>query len=148
MIRIKYLGPPGNHSEDNLQTVRVLQQICFGETYETTKDLNQTHLWLASEDGSPIAFASLTEYPDQPDTAFLSLSGVIPSARGKGLQKKLIKKREALCKKLGKTRIISYASYDNIYSANNLIRCGYRLYQPEWEWAVKHAYYFQKKIGT
>lgn len=146
MTRITYVGGPGKHKDSNIQTVRVLQEICFGAIYETERCLSDTHLWIARSDGCPVAFASLTVYPDVPETAFLSLSGVIPSARGQGLQRKLIVKREAMCKKLGITRIISYASYDNIPSANNLIKCGYLLYEPTWEWGVKGSYYFQKKL--
>jgi hypothetical protein len=36
---------------------------------------------------------------------------------------------------------------DNLVSANNFIRAGYRLYQPQFPWAYPHTLYWWKSIG-
>jgi phage terminase large subunit len=36
---------------------------------------------------------------------------------------------------------------DNIASANNFIRAGYRLYRPDFPWAWPHTLYWRKLIG-
>jgi hypothetical protein len=36
---------------------------------------------------------------------------------------------------------------DNIASANNSIRAGYRLYQPQIPWAWPHTLYWRKFVG-
>jgi len=37
---------------------------------------------------------------------------------------------------------------DNIASANNFIRAGYRLYQPDFPWGWPHTLYWRKPIGS
>jgi hypothetical protein len=36
----------------------------------------------------------------------------------------------------------------NIPSANNFIRAGYRLYQPQYPWAYPETLYWRKSIGA
>ena len=35
---------------------------------------------------------------------------------------------------------------DNISSANNLIRAGYRLFEPPWRWAFQNSLYWTKVL--
>lgn len=146
MFRIKFVADPGELSADDAQTIRVLQEQVFGEVYTSIKDMPDAYWWLAVEGRKPIGFCSMTPYKEL-GCMFLSLAGVVPGFRGHGLQRRMIRARE----KKGKTvewvkRFVSYTSNDNIWSANNLIRCGYLLYTPPHEWGIKDAYYFQKKI--
>ena len=104
-----------------------------------------SYWWLTYDGEYPVAFAGCSPFFAQ-KSMFLARVGVLKDYHGQGLQKKLIKVRERIAKKLGMERIITYTSYDNIPSANNLIDCGYKLYIPKWEWGVKHAYYFRKFI--
>ena len=149
-IRLKFIADPRELSEEQSHTIRVLQEQTFGHVYSPMDKMKDDYWWMAYDGKKPIGFCSLGLYLDR-GAAFLSLSGVIPGYRGKGLQRRMIRAREKVAKTLeGIERIVSYASYDNIHSANNLIRCGYLLYTPEYEWGVKNAYYFQKwiKKGT
>ncbi|WP_454626177.1 phage terminase large subunit [Bradyrhizobium cenepequi] len=43
--------------------------------------------------------------------------------------------------------IIFRGMQDNIASANNFIRAGYRLYQPQAPWAWPHTLYWRKTMG-
>lgn len=145
-IRMRYVGAPFSHKDDDLATIKVLQEQSFGHVYVTTEFMKLSHWWILYDGKSPIGFCGLREYIDDPETVFLNLAGIIPGYRGRGYQRRLIKKREELAKVLGKKRIITYTSYDNLPSANNLIKCGYYLYEPRYQWGVEHAYYFQKFI--
>ena len=143
MVTVRYVGSGDGLSQQNLSRISVMQEIVFGCIYDSSPV--DAHWWIAFQNGSPVAFAALTHYEDD-DTAFLSLAGVLPCARGKGLQKRFIKKREKLAAELDCRRIITYTSYDNIVSANNLIKSGYLLYEPKWDWGVTDAYYFRKVL--
>ena len=46
----------------------------------------------------------------------------------------------------GATKMISYTSADNHASANNLIRSGYLLYEPENAWAGPEFLYWYKPL--
>lgn len=141
---IKLVGKPHDINED----IRVELDKIDRELFPTSPlaKKNESYWWLVyNSDGDIVAFAGLTFYTTN-QTAFLARVGVRKSHRGQGLQKKLIKIRERFAKKMGYKRIISYTSNDNIHSANNLIRCGYLLYEPKWEWGIKYANYFVKHL--
>lgn len=110
------------------------QNIVWWVVYETS-----FHKWM------PAAFAGL-EYAGYEDRGYLCRAGVLPDFQGYGLQRHLIRVREREARKIGWSRLVTYASYDNTISANNLIRCGYRLYEPEYQWGTRGAYYFYKDL--
>lgn len=56
---------------------------------------------------------------------------VMEEFRGKGIQKRLIKKRISFAKKMGAKTLWSRTDRDNIISANNLIKCGFLLDRPK-----------------
>ena len=87
--------------------------------------------WLAYGEEGPVGYAGLLHYPDigRPGS-FLLRCGVLPEARGQGLQRRFIQVREAQAKRDGYDRCFTYTAPDNLHSANNLIACGYRLYTP------------------
>lgn len=101
--------------------------------------------WLARLDGKPVAFAGL-RIVDAGQTGFLSLCGVLKRHRGHGIQRRLIVVRERYAASVGCTAIATYTMNRNTASSNSLIRCGYRLYDPAWEWAGPDAMYFLKSL--
>jgi L-amino acid N-acyltransferase YncA len=101
--------------------------------------------WIAENSaGQPIAFAGLKEVNGQ--TGFLCRVGVNKNKRGEGIQKKLIRVREAKAKKLGLRWLITYCHPANLASANNLIACGMKLYSPQNPYGVPGALYFRKQL--
>jgi GNAT superfamily N-acetyltransferase len=87
------------------------------------------HWWLVHEDGEgPIGFAGLEV--KTPATVFLCRVGVFQRFGGQGIHRKLIRVREAWARKRSYSTVVTYTAPDNLRSANNLIRCGYRLYKP------------------
>lgn len=65
--------------------------------------------------------------------------------RGMGLQRKMISKRiqsaKGQCKK-----VITYTTPDNVISSNNLIKCGFKMYTPEYAYAGRNMIYWIKEI--
>lgn len=103
--------------------------------------------WLVyNEDGKAIGFAGVSIL--HAERAFLCRCGLLPEARGYGLQKRLIRLRESYCRKRDIKTIVTYVSRDNVRSANNLIKEGYLIYMPKAEWGlpVADATYFKKEL--
>lgn len=145
-MRLKYLGVGERLDDDKVAQLQRMQLDTFGEIMMSHTETVFHHWWHVMDEDEPVAFCSLYIYPDLPETAFLSLSGVLPSHRGKRIQKKMIKHRVKFARSQGVKRLISYTSYDNLASANSLIGCGFRLYDPQWKWGVTNALYFQRML--
>lgn len=144
-ITIRRIATPTEMSNEHFYLLNSLDSRCFkGE--ELYPKIG-SYWWVAYDSEEPIGFAGMTvyNYIEKP-ASFLSRVGVLPKARGYGLQRRFIRTRERMSKKLGFNRIITYSSYENIISANNLIKCGYYLYTPDSEWGVKNGLYFEKVI--
>jgi GNAT superfamily N-acetyltransferase len=68
--------------------------------------------------------------------------GVMPDARGQGLQKVLIQARLVWCKRRGIKVVKTYTSTDNHASAASLVACGFRKRKSrDGKW-----FYFQKEL--
>ena len=74
------------------------------------------------------------------NATFLCLSGVVPEHRGHALQRRMVRVRVQKARKLGKRRVISY-TVSNAHSGNNLIACGFRLYNPDKCWEGEVTYW-------
>lgn len=106
----------------------------------------RTTWWLVFDDNDcPVGFAgvSLQSYY----TAFLCRCGLLDVARGRGLQRRLIRVREKFCRSRQIKRIVTYVYHDNLASANNLCKEGYRLFWPKKTLgADRSSLYFEKRI--
>lgn len=101
--------------------------------------------WAVFQGKEVVAFAGLDPTREF-DRGFLCRVGVLKSHRGLGLQRRLIKIRERFAKKIGMSRLVSYCSYENLISCNNLIKSGYTRYKPSYEYGTENAIYFEKYL--
>jgi phage terminase large subunit len=62
------------------------------------------------------------------------------------LQLRLMRTLEARARRSGWSSIVSDTT-DNLASANNFIRAGYRLYRPQCRWGWPKTLYWRKPIG-
>lgn len=131
-------------SEDEL-TIRYLHSETFptDEFYDSDYPMVYWIAWCGIE---PIGFAILGLWDD--GTCFLARAGLIESARGKGLHKRLITARENYAKKNNYSAVITYTIKDNYSSMNNLASRGYKLYEPEYPYAADNCMYFIKEINN
>jgi GNAT superfamily N-acetyltransferase len=79
------------------------------------------------------------------DTGYLWRSAVLKAHRGRGLQRRMIAVREKLARRFGWMYMISDTN-DNPTSANNLIACGYKMYNPSWPYGADTTCYWVKKL--
>lgn len=108
----------------------------------------ESHTWFVGfEDGKAVCYASVKLLTGlDAGTAYLARCGVLKSHRGQGLQRRLIKAREAEAKAQGAKVILSYTASWNAHSMNSLFSCGYRAYVPETKWGSEDAVYFKKRL--
>jgi RimJ/RimL family protein N-acetyltransferase len=98
--------------------------------------------WLVkNKKGSPIGFCIATDIGD--GLVFLSRAGILPCARGNGLHVRMIKCRVNWARSKGFNSIITYVDIDNVASSKNLIRAGFELYRPDWDYAGHNYNYFR-----
>lgn len=129
---------------DSVQTrLSVLQKKCL--PYDKPYDTNHGHWWIATQDGVDCAFAGLVCSPWWSDCGYLIRCGVVPDMRGQGLQKKFIRVRIRQAKALKMNWVIT-STYDNPASANSLIACGFKMFNPSKPWMAKHTSYWRLKL--
>lgn len=102
--------------------------------------------WLCYTDaGVPVGFAGMVPSVRWEQTGYLSRAGILPAHQGRGLQKRLIKVRIAKAKQLGWRFLLSDTS-ENPASANSLISCGFKMYEPRNPYGLKTSLYWRRKI--
>lgn len=113
---------------------------------DTPYNVRNGHWWIAYEGELAVGFAGISQSVRWTDTGYLCRAGVIRSHRGKGLQKRLIRVREAKARRIGWKWLITETANWNVASANSLLACGYKLFTPTHAWGVEGALYWRKKI--
>ena len=104
------------------------------------------HWWIAyTEDGKPVAFAGLVRSIKWTDTGYLCRAGVMDGYTGHGLQKRLIRVRQAQARKLGWNWLITDTTA-NPASSNSLINAGFKIYTPANKWSFRNAIYWKYKV--
>ena len=126
--------------------VEELQKIVFCKDERVGVNQENSHWWVMYDDlDKPVAFAGLK---DIAGNIFLCLSGVSYDSRGKGLQRPLIRVREHWAKRHGYKTVFTYTILANPASSNNLIKCGYKLYEPEYAWKSRYVLYWKKELDN
>jgi GNAT superfamily N-acetyltransferase len=120
-----------------------LQKICL--PYDNAIDTNFGCWWIASDTSGDVAFAGLTRTISWTDCGYLCRAGVVPDARGQGLQKKLIHVRARQAKTFGWKWLVTDTRF-NPASANSLIACGFKMFEPSQPWGCKDTLYWRKKL--
>jgi GNAT superfamily N-acetyltransferase len=127
-------------------TLQLLDKEIFKDEAES-RICRTTLWWLLELGGQPVGFAGLDDISEGKFRGgMLVKAGLLPIARGNGLQKRLIQIRDRAARKQGLTVNITYVAEWNYASANNLIECGYKLYTPQWKYGLADALYFRKYL--
>jgi GNAT superfamily N-acetyltransferase len=123
-----------------------LDQECFPSDHRPV--LENSLWWVVWCGREPVGYAGLRvcQTSCNKGLGFLSRAGVIAKHRGKGLQKRLIRVREAEARALGLTEVVTYVAHWNCPSINSLAACGYKHYRPATKWGGKEAVYMRKKL--
>jgi N-acetylglutamate synthase-like GNAT family acetyltransferase len=120
-----------------------LQKICL--PFDEPVDTNFGCWWIATENNRDIGFAGLTRTVSWHDCGYLCRAGVVPNSRGQGLQKKFIRVRIRQAKALGWKWLVTDTT-DNPASANSLIACGFKIFEPTKPWGFTNTIYWRRKL--
>jgi GNAT superfamily N-acetyltransferase len=118
-----------------------LQHECL--PHDEPLPANEGFWWIAYQGGNPVAFCSLKELSG--GLCYLSRSGVLPHARGQGIQKRMIRTRLRFAKRIGAVEVCTDTSH-NPASANSLIAEGFRMYEPENRWGLPTSVYWSRRL--
>jgi hypothetical protein len=109
-------------------------------------DTTQGHWWIVyTEHGHAVGFGGMVQSLQFTDCVFFLRAGVCYEHTGKALQKRLLKARIRKAKSMGFNWAVS-TTYDNPASANSLINCGFKMYDPSKPWGANGTCYWRIKI--
>lgn len=133
---------------EDVDLVAELDRACFSTDAPMVQEkIDQACWWVAKLAGEPVGYAGLLSQ-DGGARAFLCRAGVLPQARGGGLQKRLLRAREAHARKVGIPRLYTYTSVFNHASTNSLLSAGYRPYYASVEGDNAFVYYQKTLDGS
>jgi GNAT superfamily N-acetyltransferase len=99
--------------------------------------------WLAYHGTEAVAFAGIVPSTHAYNSGYFCRVGVLKRHWGRALQLRLMRAMEAQARRNGWDGIVSDTT-DNPVSANNFIKAGYRLYEPEVPWGWTNTLYWRK----
>jgi GNAT superfamily N-acetyltransferase len=109
-------------------------------------DFEEGYWWLAFHDANPVGFTGVIPSTRVRNAGYFSRVGVLKRHCGRGLQLRFMRAMELRARSNGWNCVVSDTT-DNVASANNFIRAGYRLYEPQYHWAWSNTLYWRKFIG-
>ena len=104
------------------------------------------HWLLALHEETAVVFAGIIPSTQVADAGYFCRVGVLRKHCGQRLQLRLMRALRTRARRNGWNAIVSDTT-DNIFSANNFIRAGYQLFQPQSPWAWPNTLYWRKAIA-
>ena len=128
--------------EDVAETIADLHRLTFFDG-ASLPQFEFGAWWLAYHNDDAVAFAGVIPSTHVRNGGYFSRVGVLRRHWGRGLQLRLMRAIEARGRRIGWRSIVSDTT-DNPVSANNFIKAGYRLYEPDVPWAWSNTLYWRK----
>ena len=141
MYRIREVD---GHDDEVADTLTDLHRLTFFDG-APLPEFVLGHWWLGLHETNPIAFAGMVPSTRAHNSGYFCRIGVLKKHRGNALQLRLTRALESRARRNGWSSVVSDTT-DNPASANNLIRAGYRLYQPSYPWGYPNTLYWRKSI--
>lgn len=113
---------------------------CFANDDPALAD-NSGAWWIARYGNEDAGYCGISQTAG--GNGYLCRAGVLARYRGRGLQKQLIRRRLAYARAQGWPTVVT-DTHLNVASANSLIACGFRLFNPERKWAFETSLYWKK----
>ena len=132
------------HDDEIADTLADLHRLTFFDG-AAVPEFDWGHWWLAYFERMPVAFAGVVPSTRAYNAGYFSRVGVLKKHSGNGLQLRLMRALESRARHNGWSCIVSDTT-NNLASANNFIRAGYRLYQPQYPWAWPNTLYWRKSL--
>ncbi|MGE5522373.1 MAG: GNAT family N-acetyltransferase [Rhodospirillaceae bacterium] len=144
MIRIRRVDISDRVIQEAIQ--RMIYDCFAPGEWTSTKLWTRGDWWIAFNGEIDVAFGGMVPSQQWANVGYLCASGVLPEFRGHGLQKRLIKKRVQCARAHGWTHLVTETIVGNAASANSLIACGFRQFQPERPWGAPEAMYWRLEL--
>jgi len=141
MYRIREVD---GHDEEIADTLADLHRLTFFDS-APVPEFDHGHWWLAFDEKMPVGFAGVVAATHAYNAGYFCRVGVLKKHCGNALQLRLMRALDSRARHNGWCCIVSDTT-DNLASANNFIRGGYRLYQPHFPWAWPNTLYWRKSI--
>ena len=141
MYRIREVEPA---DEDVADMLGELHRLTFLDSAPVPA-FDQGHWWLAFRGDKPVGFAGVVPSTHVLRAGYFCRVGVLGPHHGHRLQLRLMRAIEARARLNGWRSIVSDTT-DNLPSANNFIRAGYRLFTPLHPWAWQNTLYWRKDM--
>lgn len=141
MYRIREVD---GQDDDIADTLGELHRLTFFDGARVPQ-FDHGHWWLAFHERMPVAFAGIIPSTHVANAGYFYRVGVLRKHCGRRLQLRLMRVLEARARRNGWNAVVSDTT-DNVFSANNFIRAGYRLYRPQMPWAWPNSLYWRKVI--
>ena len=124
MIAFRSATTPEEHAE-----IARMDRVCF--PVDTPTAIAGAEWTIAWDGETPAAYCAwkIVEH-DGVSVGFLYRGGVLPGWRGRGLQREMVRLREAEMRRQGLRKSVTYTDADGAASMRNLIAEGYRPYGP------------------
>lgn len=102
--------------------------------------------WLAIDGKTAVGFAGMVPFfTMRDDIGYLKRAYVLPDYRGRGLQRRFMRLREAKARHLNYRLLVSECK-DNQPSERNFLAEGYQRFDPEQPWGEPGSTYFIKRL--
>lgn len=124
-------------------TLMALQAEILPSDFPRSPDLGWW--WIVYQGKTPVGFAGMVPSLKWKETVYFCRAGVQLLHRGNGLQRRLINVRMAAAKKLGYKWAVT-DTRGNPPSSNNLIACGFKIYEPRAPWGDPKTLYWIRKL--
>jgi N-acetylglutamate synthase-like GNAT family acetyltransferase len=130
-----------------VETLAAMNRECFTRS-EWTGHIRPTRgdWWIAFHGDKEAAFCGILPSYQTPDAGYLSCAAVLPEYRGNGLHKRMMKVRIKHAQKMGWNQLFTETIFDNAYSANTMINCGFQQFKPKTPWGSPYAVYWRRSI--
>jgi GNAT superfamily N-acetyltransferase len=142
MYRIREVD---GHDDEIADTLADLHCLTFFDGASIPK-FDCGHWWFAYYEAKPVAFAGVVPSTRAFNAGYFCRVGVLKKHSGHALQLRLMRALESRARQNGWSSIVFDTDRQSA-SANNFIRAGYRLYQPQYPWAWPNTLYWRKPIG-
>jgi hypothetical protein len=130
-------------SDDEISDVlKELHRLTFLD-YASVPDFGVGHWWLTYREGLPVGFAGMVPSAYVANAGYFCRVGVLRAHHGNALQLRMMRAMQIRARGNGWCCVVSDTT-NNLFSANNFIRAGYRLYQPKQPWGWSNTLYWLK----
>ena len=131
----------------NYSLIERLDVKIFGKAEVCDKPYEKVTWFLLTVDDKIAGFAGIYGFTENGEQlGCLERSGLLKPYRGKGLQSAMIDVRLKEARRQGWSEVFTYTNRHNYPSSNNLVKAGFRLYDPYHKYGLKDALYWYKKV--